>query len=86
MISNKEIVLGLMHPSTHSKKRFPVVCGMYHREVWCTPMWDKMLPAPAPPLVFFVLKATYDDLVTSPEESHNTHQPVWCRPGWTKNS
>jgi hypothetical protein len=35
-------------------------------------MWDKMLPAPAPPLVFFVPKATYDDLVTSREESHNT--------------
>jgi hypothetical protein len=45
--------------------------------VWCTPMcWDKMLPAPAPPLVFFVPKATYDDPVTSREESHNTHQPA----------
>ncbi len=41
--------------------------GMDNRyeRVWCTPMWDKMLPAPAPPLVFFVPKATYDDLVTS---------------------
>jgi hypothetical protein len=29
-------------------------------------------PAPAPPLVFFVPTATYDDLVTSREESHNT--------------
>jgi hypothetical protein len=54
---------------------------------WCTPMWDKMLPAPAPPLVFFVPKATYDDLVTSREESHNTHQPAkpakTPRPWWS---
>ncbi len=78
-ISNTPLFSGVLRCDSRGISAARMELGMdffLQRMVWCTPTWDRFVtyrtPAPAPPLVFFVPTATYDDLVTSPEESHNT--------------
>ncbi len=52
------------------------VCNGDMEQVWCTPMWDKILPHITPPQGYFYIIFTYDQLVTSRVNPQQHNQPT----------